>query len=115
MCDQFVLDSSVAQWFHTHTLSIYLSIYLSISQGLHQLHREAVFRDPPRRLEGFLSNTSTNRHQMLKMVGGELEGAWRFCRNPRGLGERPWYFVNSVSRTVSLTPYQSTSVQRWSL
>ena len=44
VCDQFVLDSSVAQWFHTHartrahthththTLSIYLSIYLSVIQ-----------------------------------------------------------------------------------
>jgi hypothetical protein len=32
-------------------------------------------------------------HQFTKLMGGELDTASRYCRNPGGLGERPWCFV----------------------
>ena len=35
-----------------------------------------------------------NQHQFSMMMGGELETASKFCRNPGGLGEHPWCFVN---------------------
>ena len=36
-----------------------------------------------------------NRHQFTKLMGGELDTASVYCRNPGGLGERPWCFINS--------------------
>ena len=33
------------------------------------------------------------RHQFTDMMGGELDTASKYCRNPGGLGERPWCFI----------------------
>lgn len=37
-----------------------------------------------------------NEHEIDTMMGGEIGTASKYCRNPGGIGERPWCFIGNA-------------------